>query len=202
MYPELLQSLMAKYGLLVHCMGLFLGPLGLPIPTALMVLAAGAFTKNGLMNARTVIGLSLLASVLGDTAGYAIGRYAGGCLKLFGENRRFAVWQKAQERFRQSGGLTIFITRFLLAVLDVPTNYVAGSSGYVFHRFIAWDFAGRVTWILIYGGLGYLFDSQWQSLSRTISLAGIWLVGAAVMGFTLNHLFRFLRRHRSSQVFL
>ena len=67
----------------------------------------------------------------------------------------------------------------LLTALDVPTNLIAGGSRYSFRRFLAWDIAGRVTWLLIYGGLGYLFSSQWQTVTALLSSCGLW-IGVAV----------------------
>lgn len=188
-------SAMTTYGPLALGLGLFLGPLGLPIPTALLVLAAGAFTRQGLMDWSTVLGLGLVVTVLGDIASYALGRCAGGwVLRLVG-GRRAAVWQTAQERFRQHQGLAVYVTRFLLTALDVPTNLIAGSGRFAFRHFLAWDVAGRVNWVLLYGGLGYIFGSQWQVLSRAVSIYGVWLGGSVAVGIGVYYLFRRLRQN-------
>jgi membrane protein DedA with SNARE-associated domain len=82
----------------------------------------------------------------------------------------------------------------LLTALDVPTNLIAGGSRHAFRRFLAWDVAGRVTWLLIYGGLGYLFSSQWQAVTVLLSAYGLWLGVAAGAGFLFVQLVRCLRR--------
>jgi membrane-associated protein len=134
---------------------LFLGPLRLPIPTGLLVVAAGAFARQGLMPLALVAALGLAATLLGDDAAYLVGRFAGGWAQRLGSGRRAATWKRAQEQFEQRGGLALYSTRVLLTTLDVPANLIAGGSRYAFRRFLAWDLVGRVTWLLIYGGLGW-----------------------------------------------
>jgi hypothetical protein len=56
-----------------------LGSLGVPvIPAPLLVLAAGALARQGLIDLSTVLFLGLLGALLGDSTGYALGRVARG----------------------------------------------------------------------------------------------------------------------------
>jgi len=189
-------SAMTTAGPAAFAAALFLGPLGLPIPTGLLVVAAGAFARQGMMPLALVAGLGLAATLLGDAASYLVGRFAGGRAQRLGSGRRAAAWQRAQEQFKQRGGLALYSTRVLLTALDVPTNLIAGGSRYTFRRFLAWDVAGRATWLLIYGGLGYLFSSQWQAVTALLSSYGLWLGVAAGVVFLLVQLVRRLRRGR------
>ena len=67
---------------------------------------------------------------------------------------------------------------------------MAGSAGYPYPRFISYDLAGELTWLLLFGGLGYAFSSQWEAMSQFISdFSGV-LVGAAILGVGLFFLFR------------
>ena len=61
---------------------------------------------------------------------------------------------------KRRGGIAIYLTRWLFTPLALPTNLIAGSSGYPFWKFLLFDIAGEITWILLYGGLGYAFGSQ------------------------------------------
>jgi membrane protein DedA with SNARE-associated domain len=187
---------MTTYGPLALGLALLLGPLGVPIPTGLLVLAAGAFARQGLMewSAAAVVGLA--AVILGDVLSYVMGRYAGEYVQRFASGRRVELWRKAQARFRQHGGLAVYATRVLLTALDVPTNLIAGSSRLSFKRFLAWDVAGRLTWIALYGGLGYAVGSQWQAVSQGISSYGLWLGGAVAAGAGVYLLVRRLRQQQ------
>lgn len=186
---------MTLYGPLALGLALVLGPLGLPIPTGLVVMAAGALARQGSMEWSTAIILSLVAAVVGDSLSYALGRFAGQWVERFSAGRRAAIWEKAQERFRQYGGLAIYVTRVLLTALDVPTNLIAGSTRYDFKRFLAWDIAGRATWIALYGGLGYLAGSQWQLISQAMSQYGLLLGAVVVVGMGLYLVIRRLRHN-------
>jgi membrane protein DedA with SNARE-associated domain len=191
-------SAMTTAGPAAFALALFLGPLGLPIPTGLLVVAAGAFVRQGLMPLGVAVGLGLAATLSGDATSYLLGRFAGGWAQRLGKGRRAAGWQRAREQFKRRGGLALYATRVLLTALDVPANLIAGGSGYGFRRFLAWDVAGRVTWLLLYGGLGYLFCSQWQAVTALLSSYGIWLGLAAGAAFLLAQLIRRLRRARQA----
>jgi membrane protein DedA with SNARE-associated domain len=193
-------STMTTAGPAALALALFLGPLGLPVPTGLLLIAAGAFARQGLMPLALVAGLGLGVTLLGDAASYLLGRFAGGWVERLGHGRRAAAWQRAQEQFRQRGGLALYATRVLLTALDMPTNLIAGSSRYSFRRFLAWDVAGRVTWLLLYGGLGYLFSSQWQAVTTLLSTYGLWVGVAAGAGFLLVQLVRRLRQVRQAEI--
>ena len=68
------------------------------------------------------------------------------------------------------------MTRFWLTPLAPAINVIAGAS-YPYLRFLLYDIAGQFLWVLLYGGLGYLFASQWQLVSQAISaFSGLSLV--------------------------
>jgi membrane protein DedA with SNARE-associated domain len=135
--------------------------------------------------------LGLLGAVLGDSAGYALGYFAKGWVqRRFGQS---SAWQKAQDTFERRGGITIYLTRFLITPLAVPTNLIAGGGGYRFWRFLIYDAAGEFTWIVLYGSLGYGSGSQWEAISQFISDFSGLLVGVVVLGAGIYFL---VRRHR------
>jgi membrane protein DedA with SNARE-associated domain len=92
------------------------------------------------------------------------------------------MWQKAEAELSRRGGGSIYLTRWLLTPIAVPVNLVAGSTGYPFRRFLFFAVAGEVTWLLLYGTLGYLFSGQWEAISALISNFSGVLVGVAALG--------------------
>jgi len=171
---------MITYGPLALGLGLLLGALGVPAPSTLMVIAAGAFVRQGVLEAAAAVSLGLLGAVMGDSLSYALGRFA----KTWVARRlgRSAAWGRAQGSFQRRGGLAVYLTRWLLTPLAVPINLIAGSSGYSFWQFLSYDLAGEVTWIALFGGLGYLFGSQWELISQFISDFSGLLVGLVILG--------------------
>jgi membrane protein DedA with SNARE-associated domain len=74
--------------------------------------------------------------------------------------------------------------------LSTPVNLAAGGSDYPFWRFLAFNVAGSLTRILLVGGLGYLFGSQWglanEFISRYMVLMGVALVLGAGVYFVMR----------------
>jgi membrane protein DedA with SNARE-associated domain len=194
---DLLLNGMATYGAAALGLVLLLGALGVPVPGTLMVLAAGAFARQGTIDWRAALPVGLLGAVIGDSASYAMGRFTSGWVQhRFGQT---VAWQTAQCRFNQRGMLAVYATRFLFTPLAIPTNLIAGGSGYNFQRFFTYDVAGELTWLVLYGGLGYAFGSQWSAISQTISSYSGYLAGLAVIGiagyFIAQNLGRYFGRY-------
>jgi len=168
-----------SYGVVVLAAGLFAGGLGIPIPTSLLVIMSGAFIRQGVLDVSTVLPLGLTAVVLGDSCSYLMGYYAKNKIK-----RHFShspLWNKAQNTVLQHGGLAIYMSRFLLTPLAIPINLIAGSSAYPLRSFLFFDIAGELTWFALYGGLGYLFASQWEAISQFTSDFTWALVGVVAL---------------------
>jgi len=158
----------------------FLSGLGLPLPSTLFVVAAGAFIQQGVLNLSTTLGLSLVCVVLGDMLSYGMGRVLSRPMHTrYGQS---ATWRRAEEYFARRGGLAIVLTRCVLMPIAAPVNLVAGSSAYPVWRFAAYDVSGELIWLLGYGAIGYLFGSQWENISALIGNASGPLVGVLIAG--------------------
>jgi membrane protein DedA with SNARE-associated domain len=178
------------YGPVLLGVILFVGALGLPLPGTLFLVAAGALAQQGSIDWVTASGLGLTGVVLGDSIGYGLGRSAGNWFQPRAVHG--SKWHKAQERFSQQGGVAIYLTRFLFTPFAVPTNLIAGGSGYTFKQFLRYDVAGELTWIALYGGLGYVAGSQWEVISQTVSnytsvFMGLLVAATAVYLLTRSH---------------
>jgi len=122
-------------------------------------------------------GLGLLGAVAGDSISFAMGRWGGSWVsKRFGAS---TIWINAQSTFGRSSRMAVFLTRFLLTAIAIPVNLMAGSSC-DYRRFLIYDIAGETVWIVVYGGLGYLFGSQWELISQFISDFGGLAFGLAL----------------------
>ena len=91
------------------------------------------------------------------------------------------------------------LTRCVLMPIAVPVNLVAGSSAYSVWRFAASAVSGEVIWLLGYGAIGYLFGSQWESISAFISHASGRLVGVLIAGGAAGALIRGKRHSTTGQ---
>jgi len=169
-----------NYGAPLFGLILFLGALGFPIGASVVLIAAGAFSEQGVLNWLPTAALGLLGAVIGDALSFGIGFYAKDWVNnRFGNSK---AWINAEETFDQRAGLAIFLTRFLITALAIPTNLIAGGSGIKFRRFMIYDSLGEFIWIVLYGGLGYFFGSQWELVSTLLSNFGGMLLGLVILG--------------------
>lgn len=189
---DLLLTAIVTYGALALAAVFLLAALGLPLPSTLCVIAGGAFIQQGVLTLAPTVALGLLGVVLGDTLSYGMGR-----LLRHPIQRRYGqspAWLRAEHYFARRAGIAIFLTRCLLTPIAVPINLVAGGSDYSLGRFVAYDAAGELVWLLVYGTLGYLFGSQWEYVSSLVSDASGMLVGLALAGAGVFALVRWQRR--------
>lgn len=171
---------------------LFLAALGLPLPASMLVIAAGAFTRQGMLGLEGAASFALVGAVAGDGCSYIVGRY--GLERLPTRFRALVSTPTTTQWFSRWGGWSVFSTRFLLTPLALPVNLLAGSTRYPWHRYMTAVLAGEVTWVASFGGLGYLFADQWENMSQlTSDFVGLLLgLALAVLGITMA----WLRRKR------
>jgi len=180
---DFLLTQVINYGAPILGLIVFIGALGAPFPGTVIVIAVGAFSRQGYLAWPTTGLVALACVVLGDTLSYAMGFYAREpVLRRFHATNR---WVRAEASFNRWGGMSIFWTRFLITALAVPVNLIAGTSSFRFRRFFLFDLLGETIWIFGYGGLGYLFGTQWEVISDFLSnLSGLALgILFLVIGF-------------------
>lgn len=173
-----------NYGAPLVGLILLFGAIGLPVGASVVVIAAGAFSQQGILNWQSTALIGLIGAMIGDVLSYGMGHYAKDSMQ-----RRFGkspTWRSARVSFQQRAGLAIFLTRWLVTAVAVPTNLIAGGSGYKFSRFIVYDAAGELAWIFLYGGLGYLFGSQWELVSEFLTNFGGLILGLVIFGFGIR----------------
>jgi membrane protein DedA with SNARE-associated domain len=150
------------------------------VGASVLVIAAGAFSQQGILNWHTTVILGLIGAIIGDMLSFGLGYYNQAWVNArFGKS---SAWKSARDWFGRRAGLAIYLTRFLITSLAIPTNLIAGGSGIRFRRFLTWDILGEITWIVLYGGLGYWFGSQWEVLGNFISNFGGLLLGLFLFG--------------------
>jgi len=183
----------ATYGAPMVAGLLFLGGLGVPLPATLIVIASGAFIRQNLLDVYQTPLLGYLGTIAGDALLFALGHFASGWIELrFGGT---AAWKSAHALFERRGGIAIFLTRWLLTAVAFPVTLVAGSSGYHFRKFFAFAMLGELTWVALYGGLGYAFGSQWELISDFISNFSGFAIGALALGLGIYLLVHFSKKN-------
>jgi membrane protein DedA with SNARE-associated domain len=187
MWPDLTQLLLdsvSAYGALALGAATLVSAIGLPLPASLLLLAAGAFARQGLLDGPSAILLAAGGAILGDVVSYALAR-TGGALTT-ARVQALPAWQRARGLFQRWGALAIFLSRFALTPLALPVNVLAGSTRYALRRFLAPVLFGEGLWAVLFCGLGYVFADQWSALSSAASnLTTVLAATAAVAGILL-----------------
>jgi membrane-associated protein len=173
-----LEAFVAQYGAWVYAL-LFLiifvetGVVVMPfLPGDSLLFIVGAMCGAGLMNLPLVMGLLLVAAILGDQTNYTIGRYFGPRVFQWEESRFFSRrgFDRAHAFYEKYGGITIILARFMPFVRTfVP--FVAGVAEMTRSKFTFFNVVGAVIWVVGLLSVGYLFGNLpivQQHLSKII----------------------------------
>lgn len=199
---ETLFQLVSTYGLLVVAASAYLSCLAIPIPTAVVMLAAGAFSAAGDLVFWQVLGTAWLAAVAGDQTGFHIGRWGGPPLieAIARRTHREQLIARAQETVRTYGGIGVFFSTWLVAPLGPWVNLIAGAARLERWRFTVWDVAGETIWVTAYVVLGYAFGSRLDELTQLVTdWSGLLASVAAAVGLGIALVLRLRARHKADR---
>lgn len=193
---DLALDLLASGGVWALFAAAFLSCLALPIPTSLMMLTGGAFAASGDFALWQVMLGAFLGAVLGDQAGYFIGRFGGARLlrRLARGPARRAALVRAKDLVQRRGAWGVFFSTWALAPLGPWANVAAGATGLSWRRFTFADVPGEVIWVGLYTSLGALFAAHIGSIAAVMSnLVG--LVVALALALIMALWIRAVLRH-------
>jgi membrane-associated protein len=145
-YVVLVAIVFTETGLLV---GFFL-------PGDSLLITAGLVAATGHLNIWWLNGLLIVAAVVGDSVGYAIGWRAGPRLFTRPKSRLFNPKHIERTRafYARHGAKTIVIARFV-PIIRTFAPVVAGVGQMEYRRFLAYNVAGGVAWVTSMTWAGY-----------------------------------------------
>ncbi len=152
--------------------------LGLLFPGEMVALIAGALAASQVFSPWSAFATVASAAVLGDVAGYALGRYRGQTVLA---RWSFARRQYDQHRHRLEsyfewwGIATVLIGRFI-AVGRAFVPFAAGLSEMPARRFMPMAVIAGVVWGGAVVALGYVLGSNWRLVERWLRSLGAGIV--------------------------
>ena len=173
-----LEAFVAQYGAWVYALLFFIifvetGVVVMPfLPGDSLLFIVGAMCGAGLMNLPLVMGLLLVAAILGDQTNYTIGRYFGPRVFQWEDSRFFSRkgFDQAHAFYEKYGGITIILARFMPFIRTfVP--FVAGVAEMTRSKFTLYNVVGGFIWVVGLTLAGYLFGNLpivQQHLSKII----------------------------------
>ena len=136
---------------------------------SLLVTAGLLAAVEGTLNIYVLIGLLSAAAIAGDSVGYAIGYHAGP--RIFNREDSFFFHKdhllRAQKFYEKYGPKTIVIARFVPIVRTfAPT--VAGVGKMNYRKFLIYNIAGGVGWVVSMTLVGYLLGRSIPDVEKKI----------------------------------
>lgn len=169
-----LLSIMARHGYVLVAAMVFAEAIGMPVPSALVLVAAGAAVASGVMSAPITLLMAIVVMLIGDCILFVLGRYTGwallGFLCKISVNPETCILRSAESFYRR-GKLTLLIAKFIPGVNTIAPP-LAGSMRMRIGQFLRLDSAGIALYICAYFGLGYIFRDFLVTITRRLQTAG------------------------------
>jgi membrane-associated protein len=129
------------------------------LPGDSLLFAAGVFASLGSFNILILLGILIVAAILGDTLNYWIGHFFG---EKIVRNPKIPINQEHIEKtnrfFEKHGGKTIILARFV-PIVRTFAPFVAGAGQMSYGKFISYNIIGGVIWVSIFTLAGFFFGN-------------------------------------------
>jgi len=197
MIDQLLAAL-TRYGSPALFVVVAIAAIGAPLPVTFLLIITGSLAAQGAINVWLAIIIAAVGSVVGDQAGYAVGRWGGKKLvaRLTGMLGDAEHVKKLDAKAKSWGGAGVFFSRWLVTPLGPWINLASGAADYSWLQFTLWDFLGESFGAALYIWLGHVFSDRVQEVSAIFGDLGWAILGvlaAAFLGWKL-----FFRRATAS----
>ena len=166
---------------------------GVPLPGETALITASILASRGHVELPLVITFAVVASVMGDNAGYLFGRHFGRRLLQhpslpFAQHRAKAI-EKGDEFFARHGGKAVAMGRFVTGV-RVVVALLAGVNRLPWPVFALWNVLGAILWATTVGVLAFYVG---EAIEHDLLIGGL-IAAGIVVALVAVHLL--LRRRR------
>ena len=193
-----LAPVLDHYGYLAVGALILLEDFGVPAPGETILIAAAVYAGAGQLNVVAVGIIGLVAAVLGDNIGFAIGVFGGRPLALRYGRYLFlteARLDRAHRLFSRHGGKIVSVARFIEGLRQI-NGIIAGISDMSWRRFIVFNVIGATAWVTVWLTIGYVAGAHLESIYRTFTRYQLYAVLAIVLLILVALARHLLHRHR------
>jgi membrane-associated protein len=163
------------------------------LPGDSLLFVAGTLAAAGGMDVVLLIVLLCIAAIAGDSVNYAIGKHVGERLVRRGRFVKQSHIDRTHAFFAKYGGKTIIIARFV-PIVRTFAPFVAGLGQMDYGRFLLFNVAGGILWVVSLTTAGYFFGNL-PIVKDNLSLVIIGIIIASIMPGVIEYL-----RHRRAAV--
>lgn len=147
---------------------------GFILPGETVAVLGGVAASLGHVHFPIILGIVIVAAVLGDSVGFEIGKHVGPrVMDLPPLRKHRGRLQGAQELLARRGGAAVFLARWV-AFLRAVMPALAGMSGMRYPTFLLWNAAGGIAWGATVVSLGYAAGTSYARVEK-------WLGGGAAV---------------------
>ncbi len=189
---EQVKDLAHQYGYTVIFWGIMLENAGIPIPGETITLVGGFLAGSGELQYPLVLLTAIGGAIVGDSAGYWLGRWGGMNLlesvaKVFRIPSEEIV--KAREKFTANSDRAVFFGRFI-ALLRIFAGPMAGLTQMPYGRFLFFNALGAIAWGTIMTTLAYFAGSfiPLDTLVEWVLRFGIFALIAIIIWLSIPYL--------------
>jgi membrane protein DedA with SNARE-associated domain len=186
-----LREAIGHWGYLAIVLSVLAGNIGLPVPEETALALGGYLAWRGTLRFPVVVGLGVASAILGDNAGYWLGRrYGLPAIERHGRRLWLTPERLAAVRafVTQHGALAVFAARFLPG-LRFAAGPLAGASGLSPGPFLAANALGAACYVPLAAGAGYAvgyglgerIEAIRHALGRVEHAVGLLLVAATLI---------------------
>ena len=191
-------SFFIEYGYFILFIWVFTEQIGIPIPSAPLLITAGTLTATHKLSLPLVLLSVVLACLASDTIWYVMGkRYGGAVVRLLCRlsMESNTCVKKTEGYFTRNGERALLLAKFIPGLSTVAPP-IAGQTNMPLHLFLSYDAAGSLLWALAFT-LGGRFFGDFLKHSNIVSSvshsAGILfillLIGFLIYRFTRQRAF-------------
>ena len=154
---------------------------GFFLPGDSLLVTAGVFAAQGKLNLWLLMGVLVVAAIVGDTVGYWIGHKAGPALFRRPKSLLFNPehLRRAHDFYEKYGGQTIILARFM-PVVRTFAPVVAGMGGMEYRRFLSFNVFGGFLWVVSMTLIGY-FLGHFAWVRKNIELVILIVVFLSIL---------------------
>jgi membrane protein DedA with SNARE-associated domain len=152
-----ISELLRHWGYLGIFVIVLLGNVGLPVPEESVLAVAGYLAHEGVLRPWLTVAVGVVSAVVGDNAGYWVGRRVGRpAIEQFGQ--RVGITRSRMQTItgfiERYGAAGVFAGRFIPGI-RVLAGPVAGATGLAPGRFVVANFLGALCYVPFAIGIGY-----------------------------------------------
>lgn len=173
---------LVQYGLALVFANVLITQLGAPLPAIPTMIVAGALAHQGHWPAALVVGVAVVASLLGDLPWFYAGRRYG--YRVLSTLCRMAVEpdvcvRQTENIFQRWGPPSLMIAKFVPGFATVAPP-IAGAFKLALAPFLAYSAVGALLWSGVAVAVGMIFHAQVNQALRWVTEMGGW--AALVVG--------------------